>query len=124
MIDIKFSSLQDTPRGRYENYIDLDRHSKKLREYHMLLWSKHIDSGHFFGLHPYLNGRMIHRSDSMEFILASDSIGHTYRKWDETKNHQVYLYGFFVLRHRHLQNAKRGRLEQNPSFSAKRNPQL
>ena len=41
----------------------------------------------------------------------------------ETKNHQVYLYGFFVLRHRHLQNAKRGRLEQNPSFSAKENPQ-
>jgi len=29
------------------------------------------------------------------------------------------LHGFFVLGHRHLQNAKRGRLEQNPSFSAK-----
>jgi hypothetical protein len=28
------------------------------------------------------------------------------------------LHGFFVLGRRHLQNAKRGRLEQNPSFSA------
>jgi hypothetical protein len=86
MIDIKFSSLQDTPKDKYGNYKDPDRYSKKLREYHMLLWSKHIDSGHFFGLYPYSKGRMIHRSDSMEFVLSSDSIGHTYRKWDEMSN--------------------------------------
>ncbi len=43
MIDIKFSSLQDTPKDKYGNYKDPDRHSKKLREYHMFLWSKHID---------------------------------------------------------------------------------
>ena len=86
MIDLKFSSLQDTTKDKYGNYKDPDRHSKTLREYHMFLWSKHLVCGHFFELFPYSNGRMIHKSDSMEFVLSSDSIGHTYSKWDKMKN--------------------------------------
>ena len=29
---------------------------------------------------------MIHKLGSQEFVLSSDSIGHTYRKWDEMKD--------------------------------------
>ena len=91
MIDLKFSSLQDTPKDKYGNYKDPDRNSKTLRKYHMFLWSKHLNNGHFFDLHPYSKGRMIHKSDSMEFVLSSDSIGHTYRKWDEMRNIVSYI---------------------------------
>ena len=86
MIDIKFSSLSDTPKDKNGNYKDPDRHSKTLREYHMYLWSKHLQSGYFFSLDKYSQGRMIHKLGSQEFVLSSDSIGHTYRKWPEMKD--------------------------------------
>jgi len=86
MIDIKFSSLSDTPKYKNGKYKDPDRHSKTLREYHMYLWSKHLQSGYFFSLDKYSQGRMIHKLGSQEFILSSDSIGHTYRKWPEMKD--------------------------------------
>lgn len=86
MVDIKFSSLSDTPKNKNGNYKDPDRHSKTLREYHMYLWSKQLQSGHFFTLDKYSQGRIIHKSDSKEFVLSSDSIGHTYRKWPQMKN--------------------------------------
>ena len=86
MIDIKFSSLSDTPKDKNGNYKDPDRHSKTLREYHMYLWSKHLQSGYFFSLDKYSQGRMIHKFGSQEFVLSSDSIGHTYRKWPEMKD--------------------------------------
>lgn len=86
MIDIKFSSLSDTPKDKNGNYKDPDRHSNTLREYHMYLWSKHLRSGHFFSLDKYSQGRMIHKLGSQEFVLSSDSIGHTYRKWPEMKD--------------------------------------
>ena len=86
MIDIKFSSLSDTPKDKNGNYKDPDRHSKTLREYHMYLWSKHLQSGYLFSLDKYSQGRMIHKFGSQEFVLSSDSIGHTYRKWPEMKD--------------------------------------
>ncbi|MDG1508695.1 MAG: hypothetical protein P8Q53_02825, partial [Flavobacteriaceae bacterium] len=52
----------------------------------MYLWSKHLRSGHFFSLDKYSQGRMIHKFGSQEFVLSSDSIGHTYRKWPEMKD--------------------------------------
>ena len=86
MVDIKFSSLSDTPKNKNGNYKDPDRHSKTLREYHMYLWSKQLQSRHFFTLDKHSQGRMIHKSDSKEFVLSSDSIGHTYRKWPQMKD--------------------------------------
>lgn len=85
MVDIKFSSLSDTPKDKYGNYRDPDRNSETLRRYHIQLWSKNLNSRHFFGLNRYSDGRMVHRSGSKEFVLSSDSIGHTYRKVSEMK---------------------------------------
>tara|TARA_B110000114_G_C14994558_1_gene358047 strand:- start:265 stop:987 length:723 start_codon:yes stop_codon:yes gene_type:complete len=86
MIDIKFSSLDDTPKDKSGYYKDPDRHSNTLREYHMYLWNKHLKTGYLFNLDKYSQGRIIHKSDSKEFVLSSDSIGHTYRKWPQMKD--------------------------------------
>ena len=86
MVDINFSSLDDTPKDKNGNYKDPDRHSKTLREYHIKLWSKNLQNGAFFGLSEYSQGRMHHKSELGEFIVSSDSIGHTYRSWSEMKS--------------------------------------
>ena len=56
---------------------DPDSHSKTLRRYHQLLWSKPLPSGAMFDLDATLH----HKSALGEFWLASDSIGHTYSTW-------------------------------------------
>jgi hypothetical protein len=75
-IDITFDFRRDTPEGR-----DPDTHSKTLRRYHKLLWSRRLPGGQLFELddttpRTYLH----HRSTVGEFSLSSDSVIPTF-KW-------------------------------------------
>lgn len=56
---------------------DPDSHSKILRHYHQLLWSRPLPGGAPFDL----DAKLHHKSDLGEFWLASDSIVHTYAGW-------------------------------------------
>lgn len=74
-IDTAFDVYSDTPIGK-----DPDSHSRMLRQFHRALWSKQLPSGDLFTLSAdQAKGYLHHRSDRGEFILSSDSIGHTYR---------------------------------------------
>lgn len=75
-IDITFDFRQDTPKGK-----DPDTHSKTLRGYHKLLWSKRLPCGVFFGLDDTIKGHYLyHRSALGEFSLSSDAVIPTF-KW-------------------------------------------
>ena len=75
MIDITIDVYSDTPPGG-----DPDQKSATLRRYHALLWSKPLPDGRPFMLSTETRGAYLHHSSDLgEFILASDSIGHTYR---------------------------------------------
>ncbi|MEO7060593.1 MAG: hypothetical protein ABI083_12800 [Lapillicoccus sp.] len=56
---------------------DPDSHSKTLRRYHQLLWSKPLPGGTVFDLDAMLH----HKSDLGDFWMSSDSIIHTYSTW-------------------------------------------
>jgi len=56
---------------------DPDSHSKTLRRYHQLLWSKPLRRGEAFEL----DAKLACSSGQGGFSLASDSIGHTYSAW-------------------------------------------
>lgn len=71
VIDTRFDVRSDAC-GR-----DPDSHSRTLRRYHQLLWSKPLTTGFMFDLDENLH----HRSTLGEFWLASDSVGHTYSRW-------------------------------------------
>ena len=75
-IDITFDSHSDTPPGK-----DPDSFSPTLRNYHRILWSKPLPSGVDFNLNHQIPKVLYHNSQLGEFILSSDAIGHTYRKW-------------------------------------------
>ena len=74
MIDVNFDVYSDTPKER-----DPDSHSPTLRKYHQLLWSKELPSGNIFTLTDKVPRKLHHNSDLGEFLISSDSIGHTYR---------------------------------------------
>lgn len=67
-IDITFDFRSDTPPGK-----DPDTHSKTLRRYHTLLWSKVLPSGVPFELKAR-GGYFHHRSELGEFCLSSDTV--------------------------------------------------
>ena len=71
LIDTTFDMRSDAG-GR-----DPDSHSKTLRRYHQLLWSKPLPSGAMFDL----DAKLHHKSALGEYWLASDSIAHTYSTW-------------------------------------------
>ena len=56
---------------------DPDSHSKTLRRYHQLLWSKPLPGGDIFDL----DAKLHHKSDLGDFWLSSDSITPTYSAW-------------------------------------------
>lgn len=61
---------------------DPDSHSPTLRRYHQMLWSKPLPNGKHFALDASSPGRYLyHRSELGEFVLASDSVIHTYCSW-------------------------------------------
>jgi hypothetical protein len=75
-IDVTFDFRLDTPAGK-----DPDTHSKTLRHYHKLLWSKSLPCGAFFGLDDGTPGHYLyHRSAVGEFSLSSDAVIPTF-KW-------------------------------------------
>ena len=75
IIDITFDVYSDTPKGK-----DPDSYSPTLRRYHKLLWSKPLPNGVRFDLDDNTPRVLHHKSELGEFILSSDSIGHTYSK--------------------------------------------
>jgi hypothetical protein len=78
-IDVGFDFRLDTPEG-----LDPDTHSKTLRRYHKLLWSKRLRGGQIFELDDTVPGRYLyHRSALGEFSLSSDAVIPTF-KWVPT----------------------------------------
>lgn len=75
IIDTNFDVYSDTPKGR-----DPDSYSATLRKYHQILWSKPLPNGVMFGLEDNIPRLLQHKSELGEFLLSSDSIGHTYSK--------------------------------------------
>jgi hypothetical protein len=78
-IDINFDVYTDTPKGK-----DPDSYSNTLRNYNKLLWSKQLPCGTIFDLSDDLPRLLHHKSELGEFILSSDSIGHTYSRIKRT----------------------------------------
>jgi hypothetical protein len=74
VIDINFNAFSDTPKGK-----DPDSHSPTLRMDHKILWSKRLPNGVRFDLDDSTPRVLHHKSELGEFVLSSDSIGHTYR---------------------------------------------
>ena len=73
-IDVTLDVRRDTPKGK-----DPDTHSKTLRRYHRLLWSKPLPGGLAFDLDERTPGAYLHhKSVAGEFFLASDSVIPTY----------------------------------------------
>jgi hypothetical protein len=76
-IDLDYCFFDDTPQDR-----DPDSHSRLLRLYHQLLWSKPLPDGRPFELHagralaPYL----VYDGDGKRFVLGSDTIATRHRK--------------------------------------------
>ena len=75
IIDIEFDVYTDTPKGR-----DPDTNSPTLRKYHQILWSKSLPNGVKFVLDVNTPKLLHHKSELGDFLLSSDSIGHTYSK--------------------------------------------
>lgn len=77
-IDVTFDFRRDTPEGK-----DPDTHSKTLRRYHRLLWSKRLPCGAFLALSEATPGHYLyHRSEVGEFSLSSDAVIPTF-KWNQ-----------------------------------------
>jgi hypothetical protein len=75
-IDVDYYFFDDTPKDR-----DPDTHSRMLRLYHQMLWSKPLPDGRAFELHagralaPYLE----YEGDGKRFVLGSDTIATRHR---------------------------------------------
>src|SRR5688572_305769 len=75
LIDTSFDFRSDTPAGK-----DPDTHSKTLRRYHKLLWSKRLPNDVLFELNDGTRGHYLyHRSEIGEFSLASDAVIPSFR---------------------------------------------
>ena len=69
IIDVSFDFRSDSA-GR-----DPDAYSRTLRQYHKLLWSKHLPSGVVFELDDKRRGTYLyHNSEAGEFFLSSDTV--------------------------------------------------
>lgn len=80
-IDITFDVRTDSNGG------DPDCSSNTLRYYHKLLWSKTLPNGKSFILDDKKeNFYLYHKSELGEFFLTSDSVIHTYFKWQRTQH--------------------------------------
>jgi hypothetical protein len=80
MIDTSFDFRTDAS-GR-----DPDAYSPTLRQYHKLLWSKALPSGHVFDLNDTVRGHYLHhRSELGEFSLSSDSVIPSFTRWVRMK---------------------------------------
>lgn len=76
-IDVTFDFRSDTPSG-----LDPDTHSRTLRSYHKLLWSKALPSGERFELSDATSGSYLHHESALgTFHLASDAVMQTFTRW-------------------------------------------
>ncbi len=76
-IDISFDVRTDSGDR------DADSYSRTLKRYHKALWSKALPNGKMFDLVDTRKREyLVHKSDLGEFFLTSDSIVHTYFKWE------------------------------------------
>jgi hypothetical protein len=74
LIDINFDVRSDSG-GR-----DPDIYSQTLKKYHQLLWSKPLPNGNQFNLQDGVSGSyLVYESGGSRFLMASDSILHSYR---------------------------------------------
>jgi hypothetical protein len=74
-IDVTYDFRRDTPTGK-----DPDAHSKTLRRYHKLLWSKRLPCGEVFSLDDVTPCSYLHhRSVVGEFWLSSDAVVPTFQ---------------------------------------------
>jgi len=81
VIDITYDVRKDSG-GK-----DPDSHSKILRNYHKLLWSKKLPNGKNFSLTDSIERvYLYHKSDLGEYFLTSDAFIHTYSSWQRTKD--------------------------------------
>jgi len=81
VIDTSFDFRTDTPPGA-----DPDACSLTLRRYHQVLWSKPLPNGMRFDLNALTRGRLRHRSELGEFVLASDTVIPTWEKWTKASS--------------------------------------
>ena len=80
-IDITFDFRIDS------SWKDPDSSSKTLRNYHKLLWSKNLPNNILFNLDDTINNTYLyHKSELGEYYLSSDSIIHTYSKWQRIQH--------------------------------------
>ena len=80
-IDTSFDFRTDAP-GK-----DPDAYSPTLRQYHRLLWSKSLPSGHPFDLSDTRPGTYLHHQSELgEFVLSSDSVIPTFTRWNSMKH--------------------------------------
>lgn len=82
-IDVDYNFFDDTPKGK-----DPDSHSRTLRRYHQLLWSKPLPDGRPFELHAgrALSPYLVYEADGTRIVLGSDTIATRHRK----KLHHLY----------------------------------
>ncbi len=74
-IDVTFDFRRDTPEGK-----DPDTHSKTLRLYHRLLWSKRLPGGELFRLDDAVPRHYLHHQSSLgDFSLTSDAVIPTFK---------------------------------------------
>jgi len=64
---------------------DADRYSKRLQEYHRLLWSKPLPNGKVFELEKIEKCRLYHNSVLGEFSLSSDRAVPSFSKWKKAE---------------------------------------
>ena len=65
---------------------DADRYSRRLREYHRILWSKPLPNGDFFRLESISRNQLYYKSKLEEFFLSSDRAVSTFSTWQRTKH--------------------------------------
>jgi hypothetical protein len=83
-IDTSFDFRTDTPVNK-----DPDAFSPTLCRYHKFLWSRVLPSGALFDLEVcrrHVKYALHHRSELGEFFLTSDSIIHSYTRWDKLRH--------------------------------------
>ena len=79
-IDITFDMRSDSDSK------DPDSHSKTLKMYHKLLWSKELPNGKIFILEESKEYYLYHKSELGEYKLSSDTMIATYSKWKRSQS--------------------------------------
>jgi len=100
-IDVFFDVRSDTPPGK-----DPDSHSKTLKRYHKLLWSKPLPDGRRLSLSDTTPDSYLHHSSPEvgELFLGSDTIftshvgrlNHLYRQLPDSVNEDFFRSGYTI----------------------------